>query len=84
VLGVGPEQNFTYDGRRPQMAFIIDIRRATSGEHLFYKALLELSADRPGFFRACSRARGRPASATRRLASCSRHARPPTPCFARR
>jgi hypothetical protein len=57
-LGVGPEQNFTYmTAVRPRMAFIIDIRRGNLQEHLFYKALLELSADRPEFL---SRLFGRP------------------------
>src|ERR1700681_220485 len=45
-LGVGPEQNFTYlVALRPQVAFIVDIRRQNLLEHLLYKALIELSAD---------------------------------------
>src|SRR5438552_6678621 len=49
-LGVGPEQNFTYIlGIEPKMAFIVDIRRQNMLEHLLYKALIELSADRPDF-----------------------------------
>lgn len=49
-LGVGPEQNFTYMAAlRPQMAFIVDIRRGNLQEHLLYKALMELSADRADF-----------------------------------
>jgi hypothetical protein len=49
-LGVGPEQNFTYmAATRPRMAFIVDIRRGNLQEHLFYKALMELSADRAEF-----------------------------------
>ena len=49
-LGVGPEQNFTYMvAVRPRMAFIIDIRRGNLHEHLLYKALFELSADRADF-----------------------------------
>jgi hypothetical protein len=49
-LGVGPEQNFTYIAAlRPQMAFIIDIRRGNFDLHLMYKALFELSADRAEF-----------------------------------
>ncbi len=35
--------------RRPRMAFIIDIRRGNLREHLLYKALMELSADRAEF-----------------------------------
>lgn len=58
-LGVGPEQNFTYlVALRPRMAFIIDIRRGNLHEHLLYKALFEMSADRPDFVsRLFSRAR---------------------------
>src|SRR5262245_44451273 len=49
-IGVGPEQNFTYIvALQPKMAFIIDIRRQNMLEHLFYKALMETSADRPEF-----------------------------------
>ena len=49
-LGVGPEQNFTYIAAiQPRMAFIIDIRRQNLAEHLMYKTLFELSADRREF-----------------------------------
>ena len=49
-LGVGPEQNFTYlAALEPKIAFIIDIRRQNMLEHLMYKALFELSADRADF-----------------------------------
>ena len=49
-LGVGPEQNFNYIAAlKPQMAFIIDIRRGNLDLHLMYKALFELSADRADF-----------------------------------
>src|SRR5881409_442225 len=49
-LGVGPEQNFTYIAAlKPKIAFIIDIRRQNMIEHLMYKALFELSADRAEF-----------------------------------
>jgi hypothetical protein len=57
-LGVGPEQNFTYIAAvRPRLAFIVDIRRGNLLEHLFYKALFELSPDRAAFL---SRLFGRP------------------------
>jgi hypothetical protein len=58
-LGVGPEQNFTYIAAlEPKMAFIIDIRRGNLHEHLLYKALFEMSADRADFLsRLFSRAR---------------------------
>jgi hypothetical protein len=49
-IGVGPEQNFTYVvALQPKIAFIEDIRRQNMLEHLFYKALLETSADRVEF-----------------------------------
>lgn len=58
-LGVGPEQNFTYIvALKPKIAFIVDIRRQNLIEHLMYKALMELSADRAEFLsRLFSRAR---------------------------
>jgi hypothetical protein len=59
-IGVGPEQNFTYIAAlRPQLAFIIDIRRQNMLEHLFYKALIETSGSRVEFL---SRLFARPAS----------------------
>ena len=49
-LGVGPEQNFTYiAASRPKIAFIFDIRRDNMLEHLMYKAIFEMSADRRDF-----------------------------------
>jgi hypothetical protein len=49
-LGVGPEQNFTYIAAlRPRLAVIFDIRRQNMIEHLLYKALFELAADRAQF-----------------------------------
>ena len=49
-IGVGPEQNFSYiAGLRPQIAFIIDIRRENLDLHLLYKALFELANDRADF-----------------------------------
>jgi hypothetical protein len=49
-LGVGPEQNFPYMiALEPKIAFIVDIRRGNLHEHLMYKALLEMSADRAEF-----------------------------------
>jgi hypothetical protein len=49
-LGVAPDQNFTYIAAlKPRMAFIIDIRRGNLLEHLMYKAVIELSADRAEF-----------------------------------
>jgi len=49
-VGVGPDQNFTYIAAlRPKMAFIVDIRRQNMLQHLFYKALFELSPRRTDF-----------------------------------
>ena len=49
-IGVGPEQNFSFITRlRPDMAFIIDIRRENRNLHLMYKALFEISSDRAEF-----------------------------------
>ena len=49
-LGVAPDQNFTYIAAvKPRMAFIVDIRRGNLLEHLMYKAVIELSADRAEF-----------------------------------
>jgi hypothetical protein len=49
-LGVAPDQNFAYIlAIHPRMAFIVDIRRGNLLEHLMYKALFELSADRAAF-----------------------------------
>ena len=49
-VGVGPEQNFSYIARaRPEMAFIVDIRRENLNLHLLYKALFELANDRADF-----------------------------------
>ena len=49
-LGVAPDQNFTFMAAvRPRMAFILDIRRGNLLQHLMYKALFELSADRAEF-----------------------------------
>jgi len=49
-LGVGPEQNLTYIAAiRPAMAFIVDIRRQAVMQHLLYKAIFELAADRADF-----------------------------------
>jgi hypothetical protein len=49
-LGVAPDQNFTYMiALKPQLAFIVDIRRGNLQTQLMYKALIELSADRAEF-----------------------------------
>jgi hypothetical protein len=49
-LGVAPDQNFTYIvALRPKIAFIVDIRRGNFLEHMMYKALIEMSANRSQF-----------------------------------
>ena len=49
-VGVGPEQNLTYiAATRPRMAFVVDIRRQAAMQHLMFKALFELAADRAEF-----------------------------------
>src|SRR5215471_154167 len=46
-LGVGPDQNFSYIVHtRPQLAVVTDIRRQNTLEHLWYKALFSLAANR--------------------------------------
>jgi hypothetical protein len=63
-LGVAPDQNFTYlIALKPQLAFIIDIRRGNLHTQLMYKALVELSADRADFVGRLF-ARPRPAGLT--------------------
>src|SRR6516225_8734087 len=49
-VGVGPEQNYTYIAAlQPKMAFLVDIRRDNMLEHLIYKAVFEMSANRGEF-----------------------------------
>jgi hypothetical protein len=49
-VGVGPEQNFSYIARlRPDLAFVVDIRRENLDLHLMYKALFEIAPDRADF-----------------------------------
>lgn len=49
-LGVGPEQNFTYlIAFKPKIAFIVDIRRQNLLQHMWYKAVTEMSTDRADF-----------------------------------
>jgi hypothetical protein len=49
-LGVGPEQNYTYIAKlRPQIVFLLDIRRQAIIQHLMYKAIFHLSPTRAQF-----------------------------------
>jgi len=46
-IGVGPDQNFSYIARlRPEIAFLIDLRRDNLLELLWYKALFHLAPTR--------------------------------------
>jgi hypothetical protein len=49
-LGVGPDQNFSYIAAvRPQVAFIVDLRRDNLLLHLLYKAVFETARNRLEF-----------------------------------
>jgi hypothetical protein len=49
-IGVGPDQNFSYLAEiRPEIAFIIDIRRDNLLHHLLFKALFENARNRLEF-----------------------------------
>ena len=49
-VGVAPDQNFTYIAAlRPRIAFIVDIRHQNAVQHLLYKSLFEMSANREEF-----------------------------------
>jgi hypothetical protein len=46
-IGVGPDQNYSYIAHvKPQIAFIMDIRRQNALQHLYFKALFQLSSGR--------------------------------------
>ncbi len=46
-LGVGPDQNFSYIAEiRPEVAFIVDVRRDAVLQHLMFKALFEEAGSR--------------------------------------
>lgn len=46
-LGVGPDQNFSYMAHlRPEVAFMVDIRRGNLLEHLLFRALFDQSRNR--------------------------------------
>ena len=49
-IGVGTEQNFSYiAATRPEIAFIVDIRRENLLQHILYKAIFALARDRTSF-----------------------------------
>ena len=44
---MGPDQNYSYIAQiKPQIAFLIDIRRQNALEHLYFKALFQMSSSR--------------------------------------
>ncbi len=46
-IGVGPDQNFSYMAAiRPDIAFMVDIRRDNLLQHLMFKAMFELAGNR--------------------------------------
>lgn len=46
-IGVGPDQNFSYIAQiRPQIAYIVDIRRDNLLQHLWFKSLFAVSRNR--------------------------------------
>lgn len=52
-IGVGPDQNFSYIAMvRPEIAYIIDIRRDNLLQHLWFKALFQLAPTRVEFLSA--------------------------------
>jgi hypothetical protein len=49
-LGVGPDQNYSYIAEiRPRLAILVDIRRQNLIQHLYFKALFQLSSSRARF-----------------------------------
>ncbi|MEJ7731427.1 MAG: hypothetical protein WKG00_19705 [Polyangiaceae bacterium] len=49
-LGVGPEQNFSYIAlTRPELAFVVDIRRENMLLHLLYRAVFDEATSRSHF-----------------------------------
>lgn len=49
-IGVGPDQNFSYIAAvRPNVAFIVDIRRDNLLEHLLFKAMFGLARNRADY-----------------------------------
>lgn len=49
-IGVGPEQSFSYIARiKPEIAFLIDIRRDNMLLHLLFKAMFEVARNRAEF-----------------------------------
>jgi hypothetical protein len=46
-VGVGPDQNFTYIAKtRPDIAFVVDVRRQNMLHHLMYKAIFDMARTR--------------------------------------
>lgn len=84
-IGVGPNQNFSYiAATRPQLAFIVDIRRQNLVEHLIFKVLISSSTTREEYLsrllaRPLTTELGNDASLTDIVAHVESHA--PDPAF---
>ena len=67
-LGVGPSQNFSYIAlTRPDIAFIVDVRRKNLLHHLIFKAIFEMAAS-PAEFLAIELSRPIPSREAESLA----------------
>ena len=79
-IGVGPDQNFTYIAAiRPDVAFIVDVRRDNLLLHLLFKSLFALARTRVEYLASLLAARCRQTSragATRRSSASCRRPRP--------
>src|SRR5262249_50622740 len=65
-VGVGPEQNYTYIATlEPDIAYIVDIRRANLMEHLALRGCFEEGTTRAGFLAALLSRRAPPAAGDR-------------------
>ena len=72
-VGVGPDQNFSYIAAiRPDVAFIVDVRRDNLLLHLLFKSLFTLARTRVEYL-ALLLGRPVPATPTRPRAGAGRH-----------
>jgi len=72
-IGVGPDQNYSYIAAvHPELSFIVDIRRQNLLQHLYFKALFELSGDRAAFLQRLFGRRIRPDENRRRQQDLAR------------
>ena len=62
-IGVGPDQNFSYMAAiRPDVVFIVDVRRDNLLLHLLFKSLFSLRGHGSSISRCCSAGRCQPRS----------------------